>query len=93
MSDAPAATAATCTNHFHDEDTIYWAGSDHATLESPVGQESRSTSVAHKVDKNVQNVEPAQQTCDTLGFRGIVRNFTPSYVNSLLATQYKLELM
>jgi hypothetical protein len=90
MSDAPAAT---CPNHFHDEDTRYWAGSDHKMLESPVGEVSRSIPVAHAMDKNAQSVEPAQQICDTLGFRGIIRNFTPSYVNSLSATQYDLKLI
>jgi hypothetical protein len=75
--------SANCHSHFHDEDPRYLAEGDETQVEH-----NRSKSTASTTPHDHRNEETsmrasdiAQLSCNEgFGIRGIIRNFTPSYV-------------
>jgi hypothetical protein len=71
--------STTCEHHFHDEDTSYLTNEDqHTDLEAAMSGASTGPSIT----KKEQEAQPSQPAIDkhNVGFRRIIRNFTPSYV-------------
>jgi hypothetical protein len=75
-----------CHSHFHDEDPKYLAAEDRMHVEHDIEEGLRNTSSpeARMVQTPKAEQDNAQLSCkEGLGFRGVIRNFTPSYVELL----------
>jgi hypothetical protein len=69
-----------CQQHFHDEDPKYLHNTSHGSLADPEAART-STSAILESNKEEREATPLQQaTFDKrdVGFRRIIRNFTPS---------------
>ena len=87
MSDLSCpGNSSSCHNHFHVEDPRYLGEEAQAHLETDTEAGKSSTSASLGADKHSQNAQNAQHSSDKkdIGFRRIIRNFTPSYVEATL---------
>lgn len=82
MSDSSCpGDSSNCQYHFHVEDPRYLSEHGGAHLEEDSEQGKSSTSNTPGVSQTPQEAQHAQQPIDKndVGFRRIIRNFTPSY--------------
>ncbi|KAF2740104.1 hypothetical protein EJ04DRAFT_232957 [Polyplosphaeria fusca] len=77
-----------CQHHFHDEDPKYLAENVSKRLENDSEAQESSTSAVFEANKAIQQQPLAPQTGGKprLGFRGIIRNFTPSWFIITMST-------
>lgn len=86
MSDLPCPGNHNCPLHFHDEDPSYLADPPQARPNDDLELGSGSISTGSVIKKEAtQKPQNAQLPVDKrdVGFRRIIRNFTPSYVQAL----------
>jgi hypothetical protein len=88
MVDLSCPGNSSCQTHFHVEDPRYLGEEAQTHLEDDTEAGKSSTSASLGVDKHSQSAQHAPDSSDKkdLGFRRIIRNFTPSYVETALLT-------
>lgn len=85
MSDLPCPGNHNCPLHFHDEDPTYLVDPPQTRLNDDLELGSGSISTGSVIKKEAaQKPQNAQHPIDKrdVGFRRIIRNFTPSYVQT-----------
>lgn len=86
MTDLSCTGNSNGPNHFHADDQIYRAEPSQAHLDIDLEMDRISPATGAIIENQAQNSQGDQHsnTKNEVGFRRIVRNFTPSYVYILM---------
>ena len=78
--------SSNCQSHFHDEDPKYLADASPTHLENDpeLGRDIASVGPGDNKESRESQNTPRLSDKRDVGFRRIIRNFTPSYVQALL---------